>query len=160
MEQLCLAQAANFGLEAVIVRLFSVYGPCLYKQLLWDLCSKFAADPVVLRLGGSGEERRDWIAVSDVARLLELAAKLAGKETLVLNGGTGVPTTVREIAQQVADAWGSRAAIEFTGLARPGDPFSLVADCRRIRELGFESSQTPQNGIPAYVRWFREYRKG
>ena len=38
MEQLCCSYAISFGIRATIVRLFSVYGPWLRKQLLWDLC--------------------------------------------------------------------------------------------------------------------------
>lgn len=159
MEEICRAHSANFGLKTVIVRLFSVYGPGLTKQLLWDLCCRFASDPEFVTLGGSGDERRDWIAVSDVVRLLELAATVSCEKTCTLNGGTGAATTVRDVAQQVAAAWSSEATIEFNGLARPGDPFSLVSNARHLHELGFEPTVPVNEGIATYVNWFREYRK-
>jgi UDP-glucose 4-epimerase len=66
---------------------------------------------------------------------------------------------VRDIAQQVAAAWSSEASIEFNGLARPGDPFSLVSNSRHLHELGFVPTVPVNEGIAAYVDWFREYRK-
>ena len=40
MENLCLSYAANYGLAVMVVRLFSVYGSWLKKQVLWDMCSQ------------------------------------------------------------------------------------------------------------------------
>jgi UDP-glucose 4-epimerase len=57
MEELCRSYAINFGLPLMLPRLFSVFGPELKKQLLWDTCSKLATqgeaglDPCV-RCGG------------------------------------------------------------------------------------------------------------
>ena len=59
----------QFRLAAGLPRLFSVYGAELKKQLLWDLCGKFAAGGAV-ELGGTGNELRDWTDVRDVARAL------------------------------------------------------------------------------------------
>ena len=70
MEQLCRSYAISFGIRATIIRLFSVYGPSLRKQLLWDLCSRLAQGQRELVLGGTGNEARDWIDVRDVVRLL------------------------------------------------------------------------------------------
>ncbi|MFC1773123.1 NAD-dependent epimerase/dehydratase family protein [Pseudomonadota bacterium] len=158
MEQLCHAFNDNFGLKAVIVRLFSVYGPWLRKQLLWDLCSKIAAGADTIQLGGTGNERRDWTDVRDIVRLLELAATAADDQTTVINGGTGVSTTVREIAELVTSAWSTATPLKFSGDIRPGDPFSLVADGRHIRDLGFNWEISVKEGISSYVDWFREYR--
>ena len=38
-----IAAAAEFGLEAVILRFFSLYGPGLRKQMLWDLAQRLAS---------------------------------------------------------------------------------------------------------------------
>ena len=40
MEQMCRSYAVTFGIRSTVARLFSVYGPRLRKQLLWDLCSR------------------------------------------------------------------------------------------------------------------------
>ncbi len=158
MEQLCHAYAENFGLESVIVRLFSVYGPWLNKQLLWDLCCKIADNTGTVRLGGTGEERRDWIDVRDVVRLLEFSASVQSDLPLLLNGGTSVPTTVKQIADFVTAAWPTKVKIEFSGDMRPGDPFSLLSDNRHVKDLGFCSQVDIETGIRSYVEWFKKHR--
>ncbi len=76
MENLCLSYAANYGLAVMVVRLFSVYGSWLKKQVLWDMCSSLASGTRQLVLGGTGEELRDWTDIRDVVRALEFAMGL------------------------------------------------------------------------------------
>jgi UDP-glucose 4-epimerase len=156
MESLCRAYAENFGLHVAIVRMFSVYGAGLEKQLIWDLCGKLAATgnrPVVL--GGTGRELRDWLHVSDAAALLWLAREQCDGPALVLNGGTGVGTSIRDVAGMVCKAWDGRADVEFSGIARAGDPPSLVADCTKAIELGFKPGVMLDEGIRETVGWFK-----
>jgi UDP-glucose 4-epimerase len=157
METLCRSYAANFGLRIALPRLFSVYGPELKKQLLWDLCCKVAAGGRV-ELGGTGNEMRDWTEVHDVARALEQIAGLASEEAPVLNIATGVATPIREIAAIAALHWqenGNPGNIFFTGQPRPGDPFSLVANISRMREHGIECAIPVSEGVAKYVDWYK-----
>jgi UDP-glucose 4-epimerase len=156
MESLCHAYAENFGLRVAVVRMFSVYGAGLEKQLIWDLCGKLAAAgnrPVVL--GGTGRELRDWLHVSDAAALLWLARAQCDGPATVLNGGTGVGTSISDVAGMVCEAWDRRADVEFSGIARAGDPPSLVADCTKAIELGFKPGVMLGEGIRETVGWFK-----
>ncbi len=128
METLLAGHARSFGLEISIVRLFSVYGPGLEKQLLWDLCVRAAGGQEVVTLGGTGEESRDFIYVSDAAKLLVNAADSSSIECPVFNGGRGVSLAVRTLAESLMGAWPARPTIRFTGMVRAGDPRHLVAD--------------------------------
>jgi UDP-glucose 4-epimerase len=158
MEDLCRSYAKNFRLSVVITRLFSVYGDGLKKQLLWDLCEKLDSQNPV-QLGGSGSELRDWINVHDVVQGLKLAAPIASMEAPIINFGSGRGTTIREVAAQVAMAWaafgGPLLPITFSGQSRQGDPFSLVADVRKMEvELGFKNSISESAGFAEYVKWY------
>jgi UDP-glucose 4-epimerase len=155
-EILLESYAANFGLRVAIVRLFSVYGPGLRKQLLWDACTRLAHGAKVLELGGSGRELRDWLHVSDVARLMVWAAQRASSEVEVINGGTGIATSVKSIAEELCSAWGAETTASFNGRARAGDPLELVADVTRGEAAGFKPLVAWSEGIKAYVQWFRE----
>ena len=77
VELLLQSYAHNFGLRVAVVRFFSVYGPGLRKQLLWDACSRLAQAPDSLALGGQGSELRDWLHVQDAAALLQAALGLS-----------------------------------------------------------------------------------
>jgi UDP-glucose 4-epimerase len=157
MENLCRSYSAAFGLRSTIVRLFSVYGPNLRKQLLWDICSRLHAGEQTLTLGGTGAEVRDWTDVRDVARLLETIARQPQQASFrVINGGSGVGTTVAEVAQMLTKAWGDKIELQFSGLVRAGDPFSLVAEEAEIRALPFVWQIPLAKGLLDYVAWFKE----
>lgn len=155
MEQLCRSYADAFELRYTIVRLFSVYGSWLQKQLLWDLCCKLDDGEEVVCLGGTGQELRDWIEIRDVVRLLALVSEPEKSTSLILNGGTGYATSVAEIAAMVLKSWGGSTRIEFSGKGRPGDPRSLVANKRTLCEMGFHMEISVEQGIENYVNWFK-----
>ena len=159
MESLCRSYGDSYGLQVAVARLFSVFGPELKKQLLWDMCTRLAAGESPLVLGGSGDELRDWTDVREVARALELLSSQAKPELSVINVGTGVATSVRQIAQGLMAAWqgheSAADALGFSGRSRPGDPFSLVADPHRLNSLGFQWHLPLAHGLGDYVDWFR-----
>ncbi len=153
--------ARNFGLAVAIVRFFSVYGPGLRKQLLWDCCSRLSRRPDRLALGGSGGELRDWLQVGDAAQLLQLAAGAATSACPVVNGGTGRATSIRDVAQALCDHWGvGNLPLQFNGVSRPGDPVSLVADAAAATALGFRQRMDWPDGLREYVDWFKSTSAG
>jgi UDP-glucose 4-epimerase len=156
MEQLCQSYAMSFGMRTLVARLFSVYGPELRKQLLWDVCSRLQQDGQTLVLGGTGAEIRDWTDVRDVARLLTTIAELPQPEKFrIINGGSGRGTTVAEIAGMLVRNWGTEVAVRYSGVVRPGDPPSLLADDAVLRRLSFDWQITLEQGIADYVKWFK-----
>jgi UDP-glucose 4-epimerase len=157
MEQLCTSYASSFGIRSTVVRLFSVYGPRLRKQLLWDICSRLARGERELVLEGTGDEIRDWTEVRDVARLLTKLSEQPQAETLhIINGGSGRGTSVAEIANRLVKLWGGGIAVRFSGILRAGDPFSLLADDARVRGMPFDWSIPIELGLADYVRWFKD----
>lgn len=148
--------AHNFDLRVVNVRLFSIYGIGLKKQLLWDSCTKLAQGNDILLLGGHGAELRDWLHVQDAVALLDCGLNHASSDAPVINGGTGVATSVREIAEHLVLCWGGNKSIQFSGMARAGDPQSLVANYSLAEQFGWKPGFDWKAGIAEYVRWFKE----
>lgn len=160
MEQLCRSYCTTYGIHSTVLRLFSVYGPGLHKQLLWDACSRLQDNPRELVLGGTGEEVRDWCDVRDVVRLVATLADSARDGGFhVVNAGSGRGMRVAEIAGLLASHWGN-ARVRFTGDVRVGDPFSLLADTTQLRQSGFQWRIDPAQGIADYVGWFRDQARG
>lgn len=154
MELLCRSYAHNFGIKAVILRLFSVYGDGLRKQLLWDTCSSLARNGFA-RLGGTGNEVRDWLHVTDAAELISLALHRSSIHCPTINGGTGRSTTVADIGAEIVANWGPAVRIEFSGEERAGDPKSLLADTTRATGIGFTPRIDLSAGLRRYIDWFR-----
>lgn len=153
MELLCREYATLFGIKAVIVRLFSIYGEGLRKQLLWDVGMKLKSGTSPIVLGGTGHELRDWMHVADAARILQLSAGFASTTCPIFNGATGTGTAVLTVVAGLAAALHSKAEFHFSGSSRAGDPHALVADVGRIREAGMSDYIPLEEGLGRYAAW-------
>jgi UDP-glucose 4-epimerase len=152
-EQLARGYATTFRVPVAVLRLFSVYGPGLRKQLLWDACRKLtAAKP---SFSGTGSETRDWVHVEDVAALVTLAIDRAAEDCPVVNGGTGDAVSISDVVERLADALGTSSRPSFDGHPREGDPPHLIADPSRALAWGWKTRWNIDQGLQAYAEWFR-----
>jgi UDP-glucose 4-epimerase len=151
-ETLCESYGRSFSVKSAVVRLFSVYGPGLRKQLLWDVCRKLQQGDG--SLSGTGRETRDWLHVEDAAQLILHAADRATASCVRVNGGTGVGVSVSEIAAVLAEALAFPGRLTFSSVGRPGDPFRFVADNSRARGWGWAPRVSWRNGVRDYAAWF------
>lgn len=150
-EQLCAFHARQWGLRLAVIRFFSLYGPGLRKQLLWDAFHKARKQDHVF--WGSGQEVRDWLFIADAARLLEFAMAQASHECPVVNGGTGVGQEVRDILTMFGSLHEPRWQPVFSNTQKPGDPSCLVADVSRIQAWGFSPSIDLYSGMRMTYDW-------
>lgn len=157
-EELCISYARNYSLDVGIVRLFSVYGPGLRKQLLWDACIKLTRSDTGTQFYGTGNETRDWIHIRDAAALLLKVAQSEDRFTIV-NGGSGSSTKIREILLQLADLLGGKTDIVFSGAQKEGDPLHYLADITEAKALGWQPQVRLDEGLEEYVKWFRNHAK-
>jgi UDP-glucose 4-epimerase len=153
-EQLSACYARIYALRVSVLRLFSIYGPGLRKQLLWDACNKLTRG--TLSFAGTGAEMRDWLHVSDaVALVAKVLQDAAAEPYRLLNGGTGAGASVSQVLQELAAALDVRGRVVFTGGARAGNPASLIADNARARALGWRPTYDWRTGVRQYAEWFR-----
>lgn len=153
-EELCRFYSSCYGIRSAIVRLFSVYGPGLRKQLLWDACTKIEQGRPLFF--GTGDEVRDWLYVEDAVSLLLLAKDKASAECPVVDGGTGIGTSNRTLLQALCDYMAPGSSPAFSGTVRVGDPPRYVADITRARNWGWWPRHALDVGLADYVRWFKE----
>jgi UDP-glucose 4-epimerase len=126
------------------------------KQLLWDLSNRLHQEEGLVILGGSGDELRDWTHVADVVRAIELASELAHPDMPIVNAGSTLASSVRHISSGLVRAFGGDPdRIRFSGKARPGDPYSLVAANGQLAKLGFEWRIGVDDGLQSYADWYR-----
>jgi UDP-glucose 4-epimerase len=155
-ELLCQSYSRHFNLKVVIVRLFSLYGPWLRKQLLWDACCKFSRGEATFL--GTGEESRDWLHVVDSANLLQTAAEHAGRDCTVVNGGSGVGTSVREVLTMLRQSFPDAPPLHFTAQAKAGDPKEYLGDCSKAEVWGWKPAVSLRAGLVEYSTWFQGER--
>jgi len=151
-ENLCRSYAERDGLSVAIVRFFSVYGPGLRRQLLWD------ASNIVSRGGnrfhGTGGELRDWVHVADAVRLIHLAADQASSSCPTFNGGAGLGVRVSDVVGRMFELRGRLDSPVFGGEPRAGDPPGYVADIDLAKAIGWEPTMALDEGLVEYCRWY------
>lgn len=152
VEEICTQYSMLFDIRTSIVRLFSVYGLGLRKQLFWDACNKLTSSSNIFC--GTGLETRDWLHVNDAASLLLAAAVHASSPPLIINGGSSVQTSIRDAVSLVAEKIPNSPKPIFSGDVRIGDPSSLVADISSSQKLGWQPIYPLDLGLSDYVDWF------
>ncbi len=154
-EAVLLRAAERFGFGVAIVRLFSVYGPGLRKQLLWDACGKLATGTA--EFFGTGVERRDFVEISDVVALMRAAAGTVQpvSSPVVVDGGTGQGIAVRDVLALLAEGFDPVPEVRFLGTSRAGDPTDMIASRNATATLGWTPQVPLAQGLLRYVGWFR-----
>lgn len=105
-EELCQFYAKTYGVDVSVVRLFNVYGNQLSSYPEWKLgvVDRFLLDKRLGRgytLNNSGEQRRDYIHVSDVCNALILIGEEQTNSEDIYEVGTGKLHSVNEIAKMI-----------------------------------------------------------
>ena len=127
-----------YGIRAVSVRLFSIYGPRQRKQVVYDFFCKLRANPKTLEILGDGSQARDFTYVADVVQALSLVATAAPNHGEVYNVASGATLTIAELVEACCRVSGLNPKIVYTGQIRPGDAEKWVVDISLLKQLGFE----------------------
>ena len=158
VEDLLASYSRTYGIRVAVIRYFSIYGPGLTKQLLWDASAKLrAANDGPAVFWGTGEETRDWISSEDAA---DLVVRVCGSQErfMVLNGASGQRVTVRQTLNLLKNALGAGADLFFNGAVRDGDPRFYHADVSRALAMGWKQTVPLEAGIGSYVKWLSAHQ--
>ncbi len=153
-EELCAFYNNRYNISVSIVRFFSIYGPGLKKQLLWDACNKISSGVDPLMFFGTGDELRDWIEITDALAFIELA--LNCKESLlVLNAGTGKEFSVKSVIKTLVEYFDSSQEVLFNQETKIGDPYYLCANVDRALSKKWTQQISVKEGLKRYVKWYK-----
>jgi GDP-L-fucose synthase len=155
------AYREQYGLDAVFVLPANLYGPrdnfdLETSHVIPALIRKMVESEGQIVLWGDGSPSREFLYVDDLVEALLLAAeRYDGAEPV--NIGTGVETSVRELAELIAQATGFDGEVVWDTSMPNGQPRRSL-DASRARELFGFSAQTPlAAGIERTVAWYREH---
>ena len=151
----------TFGIPAVIVRPFNVYGPRQHVEKLIPrfITSLLANEPLTVH--GPGTAARDWLHVDDLCtafdQLLERdMGSLAGQ---VFNIGSGTAADVLTIAQCLSRLTGEDTARIEHVADRLGQVTKQVADVERARDrLRWTPRVELEDGLARTVQWYLDNR--
>ncbi len=160
-ESLLTAYAESYGMSALSLRYFNIFGPrqpagSPYSGVVPIFASKLLAGERP-RILGDGSQTRDFTYVGNAV----LANLLAGVSSAPLTGqvvniGAGVRTSIAELATRMIEAFGLTSLTPDFGPPRTGDVLHSCADIRRAKDLiGYEPITGFEEGLRLTLEWWR-----
>lgn len=147
----CKVFFENYGLDTLCLRYFNVYGSRQVGDSYSGVITQFIdrlkqrKPPIIYR---DEEQTRDFVYINDVVEADMLALKCRHCSGEVINVGTGKPTTINELANQLIEFFGQARVKPVYKAAREGDIRNSHADIGKAeRILGYKPKITIKEGI-------------
>jgi len=166
-DRLVYSYIATYKIPATIIRPFNMFGP---QQHLEKLIPRFITSCILnepLTIHGTGDSKRDFTYVEDLARAIDLVMHAPAFKTNgeVFNVGAGTDISVNRIADDILNLMkgikrGSLPAKKANAYAlnigdRPGQVFRHTADISKIQKvLGWKPQVTFKAGLAKTINWY------
>lgn len=145
-----------FGLDATIVRFFTVYGPAGRPDMVMFRFAKWVTEGIPVQVTGDGSQMRGFTNLEDIADGVILALKPLGYEIINLGGHETI--TISELLTKIEKMVGKPAKIEYIP-RHPADVEANWADVSKAKAmLGWQPKVGLDEGIADLVNWYMENR--
>jgi UDP-glucose 4-epimerase len=144
-----------WGIETVALRVFNAYGPgqpipAAHPPVVPHFLRQ-AARGGTLVIHGRGDQTRDFVYLDDVVEAMVAAATVPTIDRRVINVGSGVPTSIRALAQKVLEVVGSKAEWLYKESQEAGTD-SMCADVTLAsQKLGFSPRVKLEEGLARMI---------
>ena len=154
------AYREQYGLDAIFLLPANLYGPrdnfdLNSSHVIPALIRKMVDSTGEVVLWGDGSPTREFLYVDDAAEGLQLAAERYGGADPV-NLGTGVETSIRELAETIADLTGFEGEIVWDTSMPNGQPRRQLDATRAERLFGFRARTPLADGLRRTIAWYRD----
>ena len=154
------AYREQYGLDTVYLLPANLYGPrdnfdLETSHVVPALIRKMLAGTPEVVLWGDGSPTREFLYVDDAAEgLLVAAERYDGSEPV--NLGTGVETSIRELAETIADLTGFEGEVVWDTSMPNGQPRRQLDASRAERLFGFRAQTPLREGLRRTIAWYRD----
>ncbi len=144
-----------YGLDVVMLRFFTVYGPRQRPDLAIHKFVRLISTGAPIPVFGDGSAARDYTYIADILEgVLACTRQEFGFE--VFNLGESETVSLDRLIELLEGALGKKAVINRQP-PQPGDVPITCADIAKARtRLGYNPSVKIEKGIPLFVDWFRQ----
>jgi UDP-glucose 4-epimerase len=154
-EQLCYLYHVNYGLPAVSLRYFTVYGPRQRPDMGFHRFLRATVHGSPISVFGDGEQTRDFTFVTDAVNAT-IAASARGVPGRVYNIGGGSRVSINQVFDMIGRVSGRRPVLHRDA-AQKGDMRHTYADTSLARaDLGFAPAVGLEEGLAAELKWLME----
>lgn len=157
-EQAVLMYASISGISGYGLRYQNVYGPGQslknpYTGIL-AIFSNLARQNSPIRIFEDGLESRDFVYIDDVVEATFRSIDSGKNQVCALNVGSGIPTTVHDVAKKIQKFFNSESRIIITGEFRIGDIRHNIADVSLMSEiLDYNPRVGFDEGLHQFLSW-------
>lgn len=157
-EQLIMTVCPTIGVNSVAFRYQNVYGPGQslsnpYTGIL-SIFSTQIRNHHPIQIFEDGNESRDFVYIDDVVDATILGLELDEANNQTFNVGSGIQTTVLEVAETLVKSYDINVPINITGNFRIGDIRHNFASLEKIHKiLGFSPKVDFNIGIKKFTSW-------
>jgi len=150
-----------YGIDATVVRFFTVYGPAGRPDMSIFRFIRWVTEGEALRLNGDGTQSRGFTYIDDIARGVIQALKPVGYEVINLGGHEVI--TMNDLIAMIETRVGRKAIVNHHPF-HSADMKANQADVSKAGALlGWEPSVSLEEGITRSIDWYnqnREWAKG
>ena len=147
-----------YGIPVTGLRFFTVYGPWGRPDMALFLFTDALLHGRPLQVFGNGKMQRDFTYVDDIVSGI-VASIDNNYDEEVFNLGCGRQEQLMDYIKMIEKACGQEAKKEMLPM-QPGDVVATLADISKAKKmLGFEPKTTIAEGVPRFVKWYREFYK-
>jgi dTDP-L-rhamnose 4-epimerase len=160
-EQMTLMFGQVLHIPSVALRYQNVYGPGQslknpYTGIL-AIFSNLVRSNCPIRLFEDGQESRDFVYVDDVVSATEQGLFVPLENGVSVNVGSGIRTSVQEVANCINSFYGDRSEVRVTGEFRDGDVRHCTADLTLARTLlHYEPQWGFRDGLKRFLDWAKD----
>ena len=145
------------GLDATILRYFTVYGPAGRPDMSIFRFIRAISEGETITIFGDGKQERDFTYVDDIAAGTVAALRPIGYE--IINLGNDQPAVLSDVVGMIESCLGKKARTQYAP-AHPADVHATRADIGRAKELlDWEPKVSLEEGIRRTAEWYRENRE-
>jgi UDP-glucuronate 4-epimerase len=152
-EHLCEAYYGNYGVDAVILRYFSVYGPRQRPDMAFHRFCRAAIRGEPITVFGDGRQTRDFTFVGDVVRATRTAADTPGLGGLVMNVGGGAQVSVNDALGFIAELSGRSLDIRYVERMHGDISDSCSDSTLAARHLSLAARTHWRDGLQSQWEW-------
>jgi UDP-glucuronate 4-epimerase len=147
-----------YGMDVVMLRFFTVYGPRQRPDLAIYKFTKLISQGKPIPVFGDGKTQRDYTYISDIVDgVIAVTQKEFGFQ--IFNLGEAQTVQLWYLISLIENALGKKAVIDRQP-AQPGDVPITYANIGKARSLlGYSPGIKVEQGIPLFTEWFRQHAK-
>lgn len=155
-EGLITAYCEGFDFKTTIFRFACIVGERYHHGHLFDFFSQLQKNPNQLHILGNGEQKRQFVYISDCIDAILLACEKSTEKVGIFNVGTEDFHTINQSADWVAACMGLNPTKTYSGGPKGwrGDNLQISLDCTRLYKLGWYPKVDSQTGVEKTIRYF------